>query len=147
MVTFYESMVALALRINQYNEAIEIINEAFKIIDRIGQSEQIVKYILTVILIYLSRDDWVSGKNYLETMKQKYKNLYTSKNAKMFFSFKNKKNFSFLSTRYDVASDGKGLSRADELLEAYDEKEDTKFKDIIRTYLSYAVDNEVNNKK
>ena len=33
--------------------------------------------------------------------------------------------------------------RIDELLTAYDEKEDAKFKELIKNYLSYAVDNEI----
>lgn len=37
-----------------------------------------------------------------------------------------------------------GPTRIDELLQAYDEKDDAKFKELIRTYLIHAVDNEVN---
>lgn len=70
---------------------------------------------LTVCLIHLSRDDWVSAQNYLEKMKNKY----------------------------EVAADSRGFGRVDDLLKAYDEKEDQTFKDLIKNYLSYAVDNEV----
>lgn len=74
MVSFYENMVSLSLRINQYNETIEIINDAFKVLDKVGSSEQYIKYILTVILIYLLRDDWVSAKSYLENVRTRLKN-------------------------------------------------------------------------
>lgn len=71
MVSYYENMISLALRSNQYNEAITIINDAYSVLDRVGSSEQYIKYMLTVILIYLSRDDWVSAKAYLDNMQQK----------------------------------------------------------------------------
>ena len=49
-------------------------------------------------------------------------------------------NFNF---RYELSSDSRGFGKVDDLLEAYDQKDDDKFKDIIKNYLSYAVDNEV----
>ena len=63
--------MTIAIRINKYNEAIELINDSFKVLDQIGTQEQITKYILTVCLMHLTRDDWVSAKNYLEGMKNK----------------------------------------------------------------------------
>ena len=42
-----------------------------------------------------------------------------------------------------MASDSRGFGRVDDLLEAYDQKDDDKFKDLIKKYLTYAVDNEV----
>lgn len=71
MVAYYENMVMLALRSNQHNEAISVINDSFKVLDRVGSSEQYNRYILTAMIIYLARDDWVGAKNFLETMRQK----------------------------------------------------------------------------
>ena len=70
-VSLYENAITIAIRINKYNEAIELINDSFKVLDQIGTQEQITKYILTVCLMHLTRDDWVSAKNYLEGMKNK----------------------------------------------------------------------------
>ena len=70
-ITLYENAILIAVRINDYNQAIEFINESFAVLDLIGTNEQITKYILSVCLIHLSRDDWVSAKNYLEGMKNK----------------------------------------------------------------------------
>jgi hypothetical protein len=36
-----------------------------------------------------------------------------------------------------------GPSRIDDLLQAYEEKDDAKFKELTKNFLSYAVDNEV----
>ncbi|RNA22637.1 gamma-soluble NSF attachment -like [Brachionus plicatilis] len=108
IVTMYENAVNLALKIEQYTEAIELVDNSLELLEKIGTSEQIIRYILTVCLIHLSKDDWVSAKNYLEKMKQRF-----------------------------------SLScRADELLEIYEEKDDEKFKNLIKNYLGYAVDNE-----
>ncbi len=71
MVTLYENSIIIAIRINHYDEAIELINESFKVLDVVGTQEQITKYLLSVCLIHLSRDDWVSAKNYLDRMKNK----------------------------------------------------------------------------
>jgi hypothetical protein len=48
-----------------------------------------------------------------------------------------------MKNKYEVAADSRGFGRVDDLLKAYDEKEDETFKDLIKNYLSYAVDNEV----
>ena len=71
MVSLYENSITIAIRINHYDEAIELINESFKVLDIVGTQEQITKYLLSVCLMYLSRDDWVSAKNYLDRMKNK----------------------------------------------------------------------------
>lgn len=108
LVHMYENAVNLALKIENYTQAIELIDNSFELLEKVGTSEQIIRYILTICLIHLSKDDWVSAKNHLDKMKQRF-----------------------------------SLScRADELLEIYEEKEDEKFKDLIKNYLSYAVDNE-----
>lgn len=108
LVHMYENAVNLALKIENYAQAIELIDNSMEFLEKVGTSEQIIRYILTVCLIHLSKDDWVSAKNYLDKIKQRF-----------------------------------SLScRADELLEIYEEKEDQKFKDLIKNYLSYAVDNE-----
>ena len=36
-----------------------------------------------------------------------------------------------------------GFARVEDLIQAYDEKDDEKFKELIKNYLSYAIDNEV----
>jgi len=38
----------------------------------VGTVEQITKYILTLVLIHLSRDDWVGAKREFESAKNKY---------------------------------------------------------------------------
>lgn len=113
MVSYYENMISLALRSNQFNEALSIINDAYSVLDKVGSPEQYAKYIVTSMLIYLSRDDWVSAKAYLDNMRQ----------------------------RYGMHSDGQ--NRMDVLLQAYDEKDDAKFKELIKTYVTHTVDNEV----
>ena len=110
MMNFYENAVNLALRIKDFKEAIELIDSSFTVLDQLGSQEQITKYVLTVILIHCSRDDWVAGKAYWDRIKNKY----SMTNAKI-----------------------------EDLLEAYDEKDDEKFKLLIKNYLSFAVDNEV----
>jgi cell shape-determining protein MreC len=40
-------------------------------------------------------------------------------------------------------STGSRFGKVDDLIEAFDEKDDQAFKDLIKNYLSYAVDNEV----
>lgn len=40
-----------------------------------------------------------------------------------------------------------GPTRMDDLLQAYDEKDDPKFKELIKNYLSHAIDNEVDFEK
>jgi hypothetical protein len=42
-----------------------------EILQEIGTEEQIKKYVLSTVIIHLSKDDWVSAKNYLENMKVK----------------------------------------------------------------------------
>lgn len=113
MIAFYEQSVALAVRLNELEETIALINKLMDILEEIGTEEQIKKYVLSICIIYLSKDDWVSAKNYLENIKK----------------------------RFDSAP--RGFSRIDELLDAYDEKDDDKMKNIIKTYISYAVDNEL----
>lgn len=71
MVSFYENMVLLALRSNQHDEAIAIIKDSFKVLDRVGSSEQYNRNILTAMIIYLSRDDWVGAKSFWENMREK----------------------------------------------------------------------------
>jgi hypothetical protein len=71
MFALYENCVSISAKLGQYNETIEIINEFFKLLEKMGSNEQIVKYILSVVLIYLSRDDWVSAKSYLDNMRIK----------------------------------------------------------------------------
>lgn len=72
MMGFYEHTISIALRLNKQNEALELIQGVFAVLDRIdGQQEQITKYLLSVVIIYLSRDDWVSAKKYLEETKAK----------------------------------------------------------------------------
>jgi hypothetical protein len=72
MMSFYENSFNLAVRINDYKEAIDLVNNSFQILDRIGSIEQITKYIASVVIIHLSRDDWVSGKSFWDNMKSKY---------------------------------------------------------------------------
>lgn len=72
MVNYTENMISLALRSNQYNDAISSINDSYSVLDRVGSPEQYVKYIVTAMLVYLSRDDWVGAKSYLDKMKEKY---------------------------------------------------------------------------
>lgn len=115
MLSFYENAIAIAVRINHYEEAIELINDSFAVLDRIGSQEQITKYILTVVIMHLSKDDWVSAKQYLDGMKN----------------------------RYQLGADSRGFGRVDDLINAYDQKDDDGFKTLIKNYLTYAVDNEV----
>ena len=75
MFALYENCVSISAKLGQYNETIEIINEFFKLLEKMGSNEQIVKYILSVVLIYLSRDDWVSAKSYLDNMRIKLENF------------------------------------------------------------------------
>lgn len=112
MIVFYEQSVALAVKLNQLNEALELITQLMEILQEIGTEEQIKKYVLSTVIIHLSKDDWVSAKNYLENMKVKFD-----------------------------ASRG-GFNRIDDLLNAFDEKDDDRMKTIIKNYLTYAVDNE-----
>ncbi len=71
MFALYENSISISAKLGKYNETIEIINEFFKLLEKMGSNEQIVKYILSVVLIYLSRDDWVSAKSYLENTRAK----------------------------------------------------------------------------
>lgn len=108
-VVFHEQAIGLALKLEQYSEAIGLIDDMLKVLDNVGTVEQITKYVLTYVIIQLNKDDWVTAKNYLESAQNKY--------------------------------DAK-FSRVEELVTAYDEKEDEKLKALIKNYLSYAVDNE-----
>jgi hypothetical protein len=71
MIAFYEQSVALAVRLNELEETIALINKLMDILEEIGTEEQIKKYILSICIIYLSKDDWVSAKNYLESIKKR----------------------------------------------------------------------------
>ena len=71
MFALYENSISISAKLGKYNETIEIINEFFKLLEKMGSNEQIVKYILSAVLIYLSRDDWVSAKSYLENTRAK----------------------------------------------------------------------------
>ena len=53
------------------------------------------------------------------------------------------KNFLIIIFRHELSSDSRGFGRVDDLLDAYEQKDDDKFKDLIKNYLTYAVDNEV----
>lgn len=108
-VVFHEQAIGLALKLEDYPEAIELINNNLKVLNSIGTVEQITKYILTQIIIHLGKDDWVSAKNCLDSAQKNYEGRFT---------------------------------RAEELVNAYDQKDDDKMKALIKNYLSYAVDNE-----
>ena len=84
-----------------------------EILAELGTEEQIKKYVLSVVIIQMSKDDWVSAKSYLDKMKLKFD------------------------------ADRGGFSRIDDFLQAFDEKDDDKMKNIIKTYLVFAVDNEL----
>ena len=71
LISLYENAINIAIRIKEFTTAVELIDNSFAVLDKIGSQEQITKYILTVSIIYLSRDDWVSAKNYLDKMKAK----------------------------------------------------------------------------
>jgi tetratricopeptide (TPR) repeat protein len=114
MVSLYENSLMIAMRLEQHQEAIELINESLPVLDEVGTQEQITKYILTACIMHLNREDWVAAKNFLDTMKKKY----------------------------DVGAESRGFGRVDDLLEAYEQYDDEKFKGLIKNYLSYAVDNE-----
>ena len=43
--------------------------------------------------------------------------------------------------RYELSSDSRGFGRVDDLLDAYEQNDDAKFKDLIKNYLTFAVDN------
>ena len=73
MMVFYESCIGLAIRIKDYNEALQLVNNIFPLLDRNGTVEQISEYILTVILIHLTKDDWVTANKYWNDMKSKYR--------------------------------------------------------------------------
>jgi len=110
MVVFYEQAISIALKLEKFNEALELIGNVLKVLDNIGTVEQITKYILSIVIIHLNREDWVSAKSYLDTCQKKYEGKF---------------------------------GRVDDLIEAYDQKDDEKLKSIIKNYLSYAVDNEI----
>lgn len=71
LVTYYESAAALAIRMNDLKGAIELFNESLDVLDRVGSPEQITKSVLSVILIHLSRDDWVMAMNHWKTAGQR----------------------------------------------------------------------------
>ena len=95
MVVFYEQAISIALKLEKYiinkyilfatysllifylyirfNEALELIGNVLKVLDNIGTVEQITKYILSIVIIHLNREDWVSAKSYLDTCQKKYK--------------------------------------------------------------------------
>ncbi len=72
MVNFYEQAISIALKIENYKEAIELIEGIFKVLDNIGTVEQITKYILSIVIIHLSKEDWVSAKGFLDNCQKKY---------------------------------------------------------------------------
>lgn len=73
MLNYYENMVGLSLRSGQHNEAITHINSLLPVLDKLDSaSETYIKYFLTVMLIYLSRDDWVAAKTFLDQMKERF---------------------------------------------------------------------------
>lgn len=72
MVKFYESAIGLTVKLNKPNDAIELITQSFDVLDKVGSGEQIVKYILSAVIILLNRDDWVAAKNYAEKLKPRY---------------------------------------------------------------------------
>lgn len=109
MVVFHEQAISLALKLERTGEALGFIDEMLKILDNVGTVEQITKYILSVVLIHLSKDDWVAAKKFLTTSQAQYESNF---------------------------------ARVEELVNCYDEKDDEKFKTLIKVYLSYAVDNE-----
>ncbi len=45
-------------------------------LDKVGTVEQITKYILTLVLIHLSRDDWVGAKRAFENAQNKYEGRF-----------------------------------------------------------------------
>lgn len=108
-VVSYEQAIGIAMKLENYPEAIELIEGDLKVLDEVGTVEQITKYVLTLVLIHLNKDDWVSAKKCLEGAQAKYQGTFT---------------------------------RVSELVECYDQKDDEKFKALIKNYLSYAVDNE-----
>ena len=71
LMTFYDSACALAIRIKDYNDALELLNKLLEILERVGSQEQIIKCVLSVIIIHFSRDDWVCAKFYWDQMKSK----------------------------------------------------------------------------
>lgn len=71
MIAFYEQAIGLAIKIDNLNEALELINQLMDLLQEVGTEEQIRKYVLSVCIIYLAKDDWVSAKNYLEKMQIK----------------------------------------------------------------------------
>lgn len=49
----------------------ELIDDMLKILDNVGTVEQITKYLLSVVIIHLSKDDWVAAKKFLTSTQAK----------------------------------------------------------------------------
>jgi hypothetical protein len=71
MMNFFDSAITLAIRIKDYNDALDLLNKSVEVLGRVGSAEQLVKVILSSIVIHLTRDDWVFAKSYWEDMKNK----------------------------------------------------------------------------
>jgi len=64
MFKLYEHCISLALRLKNYNEAIEFIKKEMEVLDLIsGGSEQFNKYLVSLVIVHLFKEDWVSATN------------------------------------------------------------------------------------
>lgn len=72
------------------------------------------KHLLSLVIIYLSKDDWVSASNEVNRLRDRY-----------------------------GLNETQAFSQVDEIIAAYDEKDEDTFNLKLKNYLSYAVDNEI----
>jgi hypothetical protein len=71
LMNYYDSAVDLAIRTKDYSDALVLLNKSLGTLERVGTAEQINKVALAVIIINLTRDDWVLAKTYWDGMKAK----------------------------------------------------------------------------
>jgi hypothetical protein len=71
LMTFYDSAITLAIRVNDLNDALDLLTKSTEPLERVGTPEQITKVVLSAIIIHFTRDDWVFAQNYWNEMKAK----------------------------------------------------------------------------
>jgi hypothetical protein len=96
---------------------------------RINSFESITKHLASIVIIHLTNDDWVNAVKEVKTMKEKFVFVIFLNN------FQIKSNYFY---RYNYQSD-----RIDELVDAFDEKDEDAYQGLLKTFLSYTLDNEV----
>lgn len=57
---------------SRYNEAMDLMHGCIEALYKIQSYDAISKHVVSIVVIHLSNDDWVSATKEMKTMREKY---------------------------------------------------------------------------